>query len=362
MVLRSAPSMAESRIPMTELPAAVIWEVTYACPLRCVHCYTDSGRRPPRQLAEPELARLVEIIREMRPRRVCVSGGEPMVVPSLARLLASLRSAGIELELSTSGWRLQAEQVAAVAPLLDEVHVSIDAPTPELNDAIRGRAGAHAQSVSAIRQFARASAANGLPTLIVLDATLVRSSFPLLETYVRDFLPTLDRIDGVVFNAASPFGYATRPGLRQDELLGEAELARLRDHAFVAGLQALAPPGVRIHATDNWELAMLPDDVARRRVRPCMFIEPDGLVRATPGYQGTVGNLLSEDPRVLWARVQQHWSHPFLVERLASVRTMTEWAEAAVAIDEHFAPPDERVRISRREPFVPLLPGAAARR
>ncbi len=27
-------------------PVYVNWDLTYACPLRCIHCYSESGRRP----------------------------------------------------------------------------------------------------------------------------------------------------------------------------------------------------------------------------------------------------------------------------------------------------------------------------
>ena len=36
---------------LPSLPSVVLWEITYACPLRCTHCYTESGRRPSRQLS-----------------------------------------------------------------------------------------------------------------------------------------------------------------------------------------------------------------------------------------------------------------------------------------------------------------------
>lgn len=43
-------------------PPDVVWDITYACPLRCTHCYSESGRRPARQLSRAELIRVADAL------------------------------------------------------------------------------------------------------------------------------------------------------------------------------------------------------------------------------------------------------------------------------------------------------------
>ncbi|MFI6995754.1 hypothetical protein [Nonomuraea wenchangensis] len=81
-------------------------------------------------------------------------------------------------------------------------------------------------------------------------------------------------------------------------------------------------------------------------------VEPDGEVRAMPIYEGTVGNLLTEDAGTLWERVQERWSDPFVVETLSAVRSMQDWAEAARRLDHHFGTDEVRRRIDRRPPYT----------
>jgi hypothetical protein len=80
-------------------------------------------------------------------------------------------------------------------------------------------------------------------------------------------------------------------------------------------------------------------------------VEPDGEVRAIPIYEGTVGNLLTEDVGALWEHVKERWSDPFVVEALSAVRSMEDWAEATRRIDYHFGTDEVRRRINRRPTY-----------
>src|SRR3954464_3690333 len=86
------------------LPAIVNWDITYACPLRCSHCYSDSGRRPSRQLPLEEALRLCDVLVSMRPRFVCICGGEPLLVKGLPQIAERLVAGGIRTIIYTSGF------------------------------------------------------------------------------------------------------------------------------------------------------------------------------------------------------------------------------------------------------------------
>src|SRR6266540_6686951 len=101
-------------------PFIVIWEVTRACALACVHCRADAiHRRDPRELTTDEGFRLIDQVRAFgprpstgsgRPERVegrpplfVLTGGDPMRRPDLADLVRYATGAGLTVALTPSG-------------------------------------------------------------------------------------------------------------------------------------------------------------------------------------------------------------------------------------------------------------------
>src|SRR5205814_2199850 len=65
-------------MPGESLPSVVLWEITYACPLRCTHCFSESGRRPSRQPPLADMLRIADVLVAMRPRVVHRTGGRAL--------------------------------------------------------------------------------------------------------------------------------------------------------------------------------------------------------------------------------------------------------------------------------------------
>jgi len=91
----------------------------YGCPLRCVWC------DQPEALSHTGVGRFEEMVPERvldsvrahaATRRVCLTGGEPVIAPraSLLWLLASLRAAGYWTSVETSGARVVPELFEAI--------------------------------------------------------------------------------------------------------------------------------------------------------------------------------------------------------------------------------------------------------
>jgi AdoMet-dependent heme synthase len=129
-------------------PFLVIWEVTRACALACVHCRADAiHRRDPRELTTDEACRLIDQVRGFgeKPPLFVLTGGDPMRRPDLAELVRYAAGAGLTVALTPSG--TAAASPARLAALkeagLSRVAVSLDGPTPELHDAFRGVRGSY---------------------------------------------------------------------------------------------------------------------------------------------------------------------------------------------------------------------------
>ncbi|GHF05731.1 MULTISPECIES: radical SAM protein [Streptomyces] len=333
-------------------PEVVVWDTTYACPLRCSHCYSESGRRAPRQLGHEDMLRVADALITLNPRVVALSGGEPLVVKGIFEVAARLSRAGIKTAVYTSGWIMEPWMATELAKVFDEVIVSLDGATAQIHDRIRGRRGSFDRALSALTLLDAAARERRRrrrsPLWFGIDCVVVRSNFPQLEEFCTAIAPRFPELRSVTFNAAVPEGLASRPEFGHFELLDDEQVAELTSTERHARLQALAPESVRVFTTDNSNLVMRPDRFASGVDARVMQVEPDGDVRALPVYEGTVGNLLEESPMELWQRGIARLNDPFVVETLSAVRTMQDWAEAVRRMDYHFGSPEVRSRIDRR--------------
>ncbi|MCK2244163.1 MULTISPECIES: radical SAM protein [unclassified Crossiella] len=342
-----------------ECPSDIVWDVTYTCPLRCSHCYTESGRRPSKQLSHEEMLRVADALTSLRPATILLAGGEPLAVRRLPEIVDRITGAGVDVVLYTSGWSLRPELIESVVAKCAAVYVSVDGPTAATHDLIRGRAGSFDRTMAALRlldEYAADQRARGAtPVEFGLDATVVRTSFDQLELFCTDVVPRFPGLTRLSFGAAMPIGLASRPEFVEHELLTDEQSDALIAPEYGRRLQSLAPPGVQVSVRDYRGVQYRPDLLAQGLI-PSMEVEPDGRVRAMAIYEGTVGSLLEDPPAELWARSVARWSEPFVVEALAPVRTMRDWAEAARRIDYHYGTAEDRARIEARPVFLPLTP------
>jgi len=124
---------ARAMVDFDRSPFLVIWEVTRACALACVHCRADAiARRDPRELRTEEGRRLFEQVRAFGtpPPLLVLTGGDPMWRRDLAELVGHATTAGLTVALSPSGTAMAThERLRELkAAGLSRVAVSLDAP------------------------------------------------------------------------------------------------------------------------------------------------------------------------------------------------------------------------------------------
>jgi radical SAM protein len=161
-------------------PFLVIWEVTRACALACVHCRADAiHRRDPRELTTEEGFRLIDQVRAFGPRPplFVLTGGDPMRRPDLAELVRYAAQAGLTVALTPSG--TAAATPARLAALKDaglsRIAVSLDGPDPETHDAFRRVRGSYAWTMRIIE------AAIDLGVPLQINSTVSRMTLPYLD-------------------------------------------------------------------------------------------------------------------------------------------------------------------------------------
>lgn len=161
-------------------PFLVIWEVTRACALACVHCRADAvARRDPDELTTEEGFRLLDQVRDFGDPKpfVVLTGGDPMWRRDLTDLVRHGTEIGLTVALTPSGTAMCTRQRLAElkAAGLSRVAVSLDGPDPETHDAFRRVKGSYGYTMRIIEAVADL----GLP--LQINSTISRLTLPHLR-------------------------------------------------------------------------------------------------------------------------------------------------------------------------------------
>jgi len=140
-------------IDFDRTPFTVIWEVTRACDLRCVHCRADAqSRRHPLELTAAEGRRLLSEICELGSPVFVFTGGDPLKRPDLFDLIAHAVQIGLSVAVTPSGTPLLTRD--AVQRFHDlgvrRMALSLDGACAETHDRFRCQPGSFAWTVAAL--------------------------------------------------------------------------------------------------------------------------------------------------------------------------------------------------------------------
>lgn len=339
-----------------------VWDLTYACPLQCVHCYSESGRRPARTPPPERVARIADVIIASGARRVSMSGGEPLLVRGWAEAARRMRDAGLHVSVFTSGWLVDEAAARTLAGCASSVTVSMDGATEATHDRIRGRRGSFLRARAALGLLARfkreREAAGASCYALTTDYTVVQSNAGEVDAFVADVTRAFPGLDEVRFGMAVPEGPAAEEDFVARELLTDDEMHALHDAR--GRLAALAAEGVRVSVTDmRYYLPYSPYGGPGAAIA---HIEPDGQLRAFGVYEAKVGNVVDEPFEAVWERALAWRRDPFVMERIASIASIRDWARAARELDRRFGSAADRKRIALRVLKSPPRPAAEAAR
>ena len=208
--------------------SATLWlELTPSCNLHCAFCYNPW--RAGSKAAHPEtlpynqyVAVLERLVSRRRFAYVALSGGEPLLYPNLASLVAFLASTGQRTVLTTNGRLLTHRTLYCLtAAGLSGLQVPLLAATPALHDRLSGRASWE-QAVRAL--------ALGLEAGIPTSATFVATAANLKELPRVACLLGVVGIRHLVVNEMHPEGSARgHPELAAEPTLLCEALGRARD-------------------------------------------------------------------------------------------------------------------------------------
>jgi radical SAM protein len=158
-------------------PFTVIWEVTRACALGCVHCRADAQRtRDPRELDHEEGMALLDQIAELGSPIFVITGGDPLERGDLFDLIEHGVAKGLSVAVTPSGTpRLTREAVRRMHALgVKRIALSLDGPSPQIHDVFRRQPGSFDWTVTGIRSAVEC----GLP--VQVNTTVTRRNLDQL--------------------------------------------------------------------------------------------------------------------------------------------------------------------------------------
>ena len=161
----------------------VVWNVTRACNLRCVHCYAKAQRRGgPEELSHEQGIALLDDLADFGVPVVLFSGGEPLVRPDLVDLARHAVKKGMRAVISTNGTLISREMAKRLKDVgLSYVGVSLDG-MEEVNDRFRGKKGAFKEALEGIHNCQAVGLKVGLRfTINKMNAREIPRIFDLLE-------------------------------------------------------------------------------------------------------------------------------------------------------------------------------------
>lgn len=139
-----------------ENPFIVIWEVTRACQLHCLHCRAEAQRhRDPRELSTTEGYRLIDQIAEMDHPLLVFTGGDPLEREDLFDFIRYAKTKGLEVGMTPSATpRVTKDALArAKAAGLTRCAFSLDGSVPEIHDKFRGTKGSYDLTIRALESL-----------------------------------------------------------------------------------------------------------------------------------------------------------------------------------------------------------------
>ena len=163
----------------------VVWNVTRACNLKCIHCYARAVERGDESEIDHEKGlALIDDLALFGVPVILFSGGEPLMRPDLVGLARYAVDKGMRAVVSTNGTLMTRQKARELKQIgLSSVGVSLDG-METVKDRFRGKRGAFRDAIAGIKNCQEMGLKVGLRfTINRLNVAEIPYIFDLLEDY-----------------------------------------------------------------------------------------------------------------------------------------------------------------------------------
>jgi Y-X(10)_GDL-associated radical SAM protein len=164
------------------VPVHVVWEITLACDLKCLHCGSRAGHRRAAELSTRECLQVVDALADLGTREISLIGGEAYLRKDWTEIVRAIRSHGMYCAIQTGGRNLNPKRLKdAVDAGLNGLGVSLDGLAP-LHDRVRNVAGSFDHAIDTLRRARAAGLSTSVNTQI--GAETMADLPALMETII----------------------------------------------------------------------------------------------------------------------------------------------------------------------------------
>ncbi|KGP74443.1 TIGR04053 family radical SAM/SPASM domain-containing protein [Pontibacillus yanchengensis] len=176
-------------------PFIVIWELTRACELHCLHCRAEAQyTRHPLELNFEEGKQLIDSIYEMDNPMLVFTGGDPLMRPDVYDIASYAVQKGVRVSMTPSATpNVTKEAIKKAKDVgLARWAFSLDGPTADIHDHFRGTSGSFDLTMNAIEYIHELS----LP--LQINTVISRYNVDVLDK-MADLIETLGCVLWSVF-------------------------------------------------------------------------------------------------------------------------------------------------------------------
>lgn len=136
-------------------PFQIVWNITNACNMQCVHCYEGASVKRKDELSKDQIFKGIENMGNVGVASIAFSGGEPTIHPNILDFINSATDNGMFPSIATNGYTLRDKEKANkfVDNGLEFVQISLDGLNPGTHDSFRKVNGAWDRAVESIKNF-----------------------------------------------------------------------------------------------------------------------------------------------------------------------------------------------------------------
>ncbi len=133
-------------------PFQVVWDVTYACNLKCKHCYATAGKLGKDELTTEQAKYAIDVFAKAGVTILAFSGGEPLVRPDIFELTQYAADKGIYVAMATNATLITEKKAREMREAgIQFVQISLDGATAETHDSFRGIEGSYDKTIEGIK-------------------------------------------------------------------------------------------------------------------------------------------------------------------------------------------------------------------
>jgi MoaA/NifB/PqqE/SkfB family radical SAM enzyme len=154
------------------LPTTATLQVTVRCQANCEHCSAARHRRAgTNELTTDQWKFIIRQCEDVGAATIVFTGGEPLLRQDIFELISSVREDEAVALMFSNGLLLTEENVRKLKDAgLDAIHVSIDSPNADINDALRRIPGCFDKAMAGLRRMKAAGIMTGISTYATPDS------------------------------------------------------------------------------------------------------------------------------------------------------------------------------------------------